>query len=111
MWSGEGSFDIRQGVIFHPNHFVPVFIVSNNYNNKGESNSETLDPCVSSIKAEGRSKLKFPTVNPPKNPLKRPSNQPADMNVESKRKTLSEVNHYNKRSEVDNLILDFITTE
>ena len=22
MWSREGSFDIRRGVIFHPNHFV-----------------------------------------------------------------------------------------
>ena len=111
MCSREGSFDIRRGVIFHPNHFVPLFIVSNNYNKEEKNNSETIDPCVSSIKAEGHSERKLPPVNPPKNPLKRLSNQPANMNVKSKRKTLSEANHFMIDQRLTSLILDFIMTE
>ena len=101
MWSREGSFDIRRGVIYLPNHFVPLFIVSNNYNKEEKSNSETVDPCVSSIKPEGHSKLKLSSVNPPKNPLKTPSNQLADMNVESKRKNTERGQTLYDRSEVD----------
>ena len=57
LWSRDSNFDSRPGVRYHPNHFVPLFVVS------GEAvRSEKLDP-----QTESRGQLKITSLLKNKN--------------------------------------------